>query len=237
MNESTRKYYLGGYYLIKLKPINFGPDKGSLIYTCSECINDHLLDVWSYKWNRVKDKSLVEAKKKFKIPESQVGEIKDWVDKKRTEKKIGWVNVFFDLETVLEYKSKFFSHLSDVKLFALYFEENDRIDFLKEFKPPPENTADIGLRLTLLKELEEQENEEFLGFDYIAIEIDGGFHTFHCNINGKELFDKFGIATNQYGLLDNKTNAKNVLEFLNDEENGCEPLPWFIVKTKLVMNE
>ncbi|MCC5946359.1 MAG: hypothetical protein JJT94_15615 [Bernardetiaceae bacterium] len=237
MNNTETKYYLGGYYLTKLKPKNYGDSKGDFIHTCSECINDHILDIWSYSWTTDNNKQIDEIKKNYHFTDQQIDEIRNWVDNKFNDNKIGFLNVFTDLQTAIEYKDRFFSQLDDIKIFALYFDAKERADILEEFKPQSEKMGDIGLRLILLKEIEENENEVFIGFDYIGIEIGGIFHTFHCHDIGKELSDKFGLTLNNFGLFDSNVNSKQVLDYLNDEENGCEPVPWFIVKTKLVTNE
>ena len=116
MNETTTKYYLGGYYLTLLRPKSYGAEIGSLIYTCSECINDHILDTWSYSWTTDNNKELDETKKNYQFSDNQIDEIRNWVDNKFNDNKIGFLNVFTDLETSLEYKNKFFSHVSDIKI-------------------------------------------------------------------------------------------------------------------------
>ncbi len=237
MNETETKYYFGGYYLTKLRPKSYGAETGSLIYTCSECINDHILDTWSYSWTLDNNKHIEEIKSNYHLSDEQITEIRNWVDEKHNENKIGWTNVFVDIETALEYKNKFFAHFKDIKIFALYFDTNERIDILEEFKPQSEKMGEIGLRLTLLKELEEQDNEELLGYDYIGIEIGGSIHSFHCHDIGKELSDTFNLTINKYGLFDSAKHSKQVLDYLNDEENSCEPVPWYLAKTKLVTNE
>lgn len=236
MQETKTKYYLGGYYLVKLKPTNIGTELNRLIYTCSECITDHLLDIWSYSWTTDNNKYLDEIKSNFQILDYQVDNIRKWVDTKFNDNKIGFLNVFIDLETVIEYKTKFFSHLNNTSIFALYFDNKEKNDLLNEFKPQSEKMGDIGLRLALLKETEEQETEQFLGFDYIGIEYGGSFHSFHCHNLGKELCEKYELTLNKYGLFESNNNSGKVLDYLNDEENGCESVPWFIVKTKLVTN-
>ena len=235
MTELKKKYYFGGYYLIRLAPQK--NESKSIIYTCSECFNDNLVDDWAYTWTVNSNKNLTEVKEKFQLSDNQIDSIRTWVNNKHNEQKLGWINVFTDLETVLEYKNNFFSHLNDIKIMALYFDNFERNDILKEFKPQSEEMGEIGLRLTLLKEIEEKEDEMFLGFDYIGIDIGGSFHTFHCHDIGNELSEKFNLTLNDFGLFDSNNNSKHVLDYLNDEENGCEPVPWFIAKTKLIKNE
>jgi hypothetical protein len=237
MTDTKQKYFLGGYYLIKLQPKKTEAEKASVIYTCSDCINDNLVDAWSYTWTVENDKQAREAKENFKLSDSEMNSVRVWVDNKNLENNLGWKNVFTSLETVLEYKNNFFPHLSDIKIMALYFDQDGRRDILEEFKPKSKQMGEIGLRLTLLKATEESENEKFLGFDYIGIENGGSFHTFHCHDIGKELSDKFGLTLNNFGLFDSDNNSKQVVDYLNDDTNGYEPVPWFIAKTKLVTNE
>ena len=232
-----KKYYLGGYYLIRLRPKNFGNDKGIFIYTCSNCINDNLVDVWSYSWTTNKEKYTEEVKNNYKFFDVQIDAIRTWIDNKFNENKLGWLSVFTDIETAQEYKNSFFTHLNDIKILALYFDEDERIDILNEFKPQTEKMREIGLHLTLSKGILETEHDKFLGYDYIGIEMDGSFHTFHCHDIGKELSCKFDLTTNEYGLFNSEINSKKVLGYLNDESTNVEPVPWFIAKTKIVTND
>lgn len=234
MTNHHKKHYFGGYYLAKLAPVNFGSYNNAMIYTCSNCINDHLVDVWSYTWATGNDERAVEAKEIFQLSEDQIGLIRDWVDEKHNESKLGWINVFADLDAAMEYKQRFFSHLNDIKVFALYFNEAEREYILDEYKPRP-GMGEIGLRLTLLKGIEETDNEKFLGFDYIGIELDGDFHTFHCHDLGEEFSTKFEVTLNEYGLFDSDKSSDRILAYLNDDSNGCEPVPWVVAKTKLVL--
>jgi hypothetical protein len=237
MNKTEATYYLGGYYLTKLKPKSYGTDKESLIYTCSACINDHLLDTWSYSWTTDNNKQLDEIRSNYQLSDNQINEVRKWVDNRFDNNKIGFLNLFTDLETALDYKNRFFSHLSDIKIFSLYFDANERADIIKEFKPQSEKMGEMGLRLILRQEIPEQANETLLGYDYIGIEMGGSFHTFHCHDVSQELSDKFNLTITKYGLFDSATNSRQVLDYLNNEENGCEPVPWFIAKVKLVAND
>lgn len=237
MIDVNKKYYLGGYYLTILRPITYGGEEGSLIYTCSECINDNIVDDWSFHWTTNNNEKISEVKSNYQFSDTQINDIRNWLDNKFNENKIGFLNVFSDIETALEYKNNFFSHLSDIKLMALYFDETERKGILEEFKPESEKYGEIGLCMILLKAIEENDKETFLGYDYIGIEIGGSFHTFHCHDLGKEFSDNYDLALNKFGLFDSDKNSKKVLDYLNDENNGCEPVPWYLAKIKLVTSE
>lgn len=238
MGNIPIKYYLGGYYLVKLRPINFGTKKGSLIYTCSDCINDSLLEIWSFPWAIENERVIQEEKEKLEIDGYKINELKNWVAEKLKSDLIGSPNVFMTLESVLEYRQIFFPHLEDLKIIAIYFDEYEALDLVKKFESPTDKLDEFGLRLTLLKRIEDIEGKDriLLGYDIIGIEVGGSFHTFHCNDLATKISEKFGLMLNDYGLFDHIKDWKPVLEFLNGINTGIEPVPWFVAKVKLITN-
>ncbi len=232
---TEEKYYLGGYYLTKLKPKTSGADSGTVVYTCSECINDNLISDWSYSW-AADNKNIEEYRKKYLLSDTAVLSIQTWVNCAFDEGKVGWVNVFTELEAALEYRRKFFGHLPDIIVMALYFDEVERATIIDNFAPQG-NLGEIGLRMMLMKEIAETDDELLLGFDYIGIEFSGYFHTFHCQNIGTDLASHFNLSLNRYGLFDRALNSKQILDYLHDEKNNFEFVPWFITKVKLVAAE
>jgi len=230
------KYYLAGYYLIKHRPISFGTRKDNVVSTCSSCINDNLIDIWAYTQTNDNNPHIDSFKYDFQIQDVSVSEIKKWIDQKLSENKVGWPDLFLDLETAKNYKQKFFSHLSNINIYAVYFESLEANKLIDEFKIEEGNQGQIGFVQNLTKKISEKidNSEQLIGFDLIGIEHGGSFHTFHCHEIGKELSDKFGLSINNFGLFENTEDWKLTLNFLNDESNGCEPVPWFVVKTKLI---
>lgn len=219
--------------------MKFGTAMNKIVLTSSACINDSLVDQWSYTWTTDNNSQINDIKADYNIDDMTVEEIRKWVDNKHNENKLGWIDVFTDITTADEYRKSFFSHLDDLKLFSIYFDETEANAVTKEFKPKTDKEGEIGLVKMLIKRIEEGENndnETLVGYDLIGIEYGGSYHTFHCHDIAKELSDKFGLTLNSFGLFDNCNNWKPVLDYLNDEENGCEPVPWFVVKTKLVIN-
>ena len=228
--------YLGGYYLLKLGPVNFGSKLDTFAYTSSDCINDNLVNPWAYSWTRGNTKQTKEAKENFRLADESIAAIRTWIDKKVEDNKLGWINVFTEIESAFEYERTFFSYLDDVNLFALYFAENDTAAIIEEFKPRSEKEGEIGIFQILSKHINEKEdeNETLVGYDLIGIEDGGDFHSFHCHDLGNELSEKFGLTLNNFGLFDSCNDWKPVLDYLNNDDNVCEPVPWFVAKTKLV---
>lgn len=228
--------YLGGYYLVKTRPLTFGAKENDTVYTASECINNSLVSAWSYPWIQGSDKETEAAVEAFGLDDHQIVEIRKWIDHKSEKKKLEWINVFSEAETAREYHRAFFAKKDDINLFALYFDEAEAKDIIEELKPEWENYGEPGLYVVLSKQVADidKKDETLIGYDLIGIEDGGGFHTFHCHDLGAELSEKFGLTLNAYGLFDAHDNWKPILDYLNDDENGCEPVPWFVAKMKLV---
>lgn len=227
------KYYLGGYFLIKPRTIDSEYLKRNKIYTCSTCINDSLVDNWSYSWTTDNNSQINSVLKDYDLELNKISEIRTWVDKEYEDEHIGWQGLFLDLETAKRYKQTFFSHLDDILIMAIYFDESEATELLKEFE-----TNKIGLYQNLKKRIPEDQfvNEKLIGFDLVGIEHSGDFHTFHCHDISNELTNRFNLELNNYGLLNDIENWEPVFNYINDEETGLEPVPWFSVKVKLIEN-
>ncbi len=226
--------YFGGYYLLRLKKFDYGKLKGKEVCTCSDCTNISLINSWSFSWATTGQQELADIERDFEINSHTIQQIRIWADQKLEQKKIGWINVFSDLETVNEYKNKFFSHLSDTKIFSLYFPDSEAKDIIEKFKPT-ENDRTLGIWDNLAKRISETDDEEeiTLGYDLIGIEGSGDFHSFNCHDIADELVEKFDATINKYGLIDDPMDWTKLTDFMNDEANGHEPTPWYVCKVKM----
>lgn len=231
-----KPFYQAGYFLIKLRPITFGSQASKSVYTCSTCINDSLLDSWSYTWTTKNNDGIDEIKASLELNDSKIELIRDWADREFAVKRIGWPNVFKDIETAQEYRNTFLPHLSDTHIIGVYFSEPEIADLLSEFDPMREGLGFIGLHWNLQQMLPEDlsTRETFIGFDIIGIENGGDFHTFYCHDMSNDLVEKFHLTLNRYGLFDDSPDWHSVTDYMNAEETGCEPVPWYVCKVKLV---
>ncbi|MFB9865499.1 hypothetical protein [Rufibacter immobilis] len=230
------KYYLGGYYFMKLRSANFGSWIGAKICTCSTYINDSYFDAWSISWSSSGKSGLKEAKEEFNLTSLQIKEIQSWADHKFEEKKIGWICTFSDFATLSEYKSIFFNTAEDYHIFSINFPEIEKDELIEEFLIKEKEIGAIGLCDNLQRQIPEvtDGSEKVIGYDLIGIEQSGDFHSFHCHDLSSSLVEKFNVQINQYGLIDNNHSWESLVKYMNDEENGFEPVPWFFVKVKMV---
>ncbi len=231
MNEV--QYYLGGYQIIKLKPLNYGTLKGEIVHTCSSCINFSIFDSWCQSWttDNLSDKD----KAVLNLNENKIKEIQQWTN----ENFDNIPNLFPNLEYAKEFKNKFLSKSNDLEIYSINFSEKDTNLLIDDFRENFHNNdynynnGNFCLRNNLLKKTHEKNDEILLGYDIIGVECDGSFHSFHCNDMSSILEQKFNLILNEYKLFDEIKNLKELRHFLEDD-NYFEPVPYYICKVKKI---
>ncbi|HAH7004981.1 hypothetical protein U4Z66_13885 [Escherichia coli] len=233
-------YFLGGYMLLHCLPVEgLHPQlKGKPLLTCSTCFNESLLCAWSYAWlGSDKDSpyngnmSLYEhLEATFLLTDEDREQIRiranDWFN----EDKVGWESIFMDKSTAIEYKQSFFPHIENCYLLAIYIREPN----VQEFSLYPSHDG-IAARLLRRQPERNEMDEKLLGYDILGLEIGGQFHTSHCHPLYNELHQRFGLTLNQHGLYNEIPDWQPVVDYMNDDATGCEPVPWGIARIKQVI--
>lgn len=233
-------YYLGGYLLLHICPVPHpqNPGYGKRFFTCSTCFNESLLNAWALSWGSDKDTlyyydaniTLYEhLAASLGVDDALRERIHRWADEQFNQT-FGWGGVFMNAASAVEYKQTFFPDVDGCCLLALYFSESDAQRFLRHFK-------DEGIPIMLARKLPEEEhkNEQLLGYNIVGLDFGGEFHTSHCHNLDDELHRRFGLTLNQFGLYDDIPDWQPVIDYMNDETTGCEPVPWGIAKIKQVI--
>ncbi|MBW8359148.1 MAG: hypothetical protein K0M63_05010 [Weeksellaceae bacterium] len=229
MNSTT--YYLGGYNIIKIKPINFGTLRGKISHTCSSCINFSVFDSWTQSW--VNQKLNDVQKSELKLNDKKILEIQNWTDSKFQN----LANLFPNLELAEEFKDLFLNNVSDIEIYSINFSEKDTNllinDFDENYKASEYNfnNGDFILRKNLMKKTPENPKEKFLGYDLIGVDCDGSFHSIIC-YNSDEIENKFGLKLNKNGLYDTVNETTEFRDYLT--EKIFDPLPAYICKVNKV---
>ena len=234
-------FYTAGYYLIKLRSQTLAWLKGQKVSTCSGCINLLAFDFWCFGWGSEPN---AETIKELELSEDRIKSISSWTNDHVRRKEIIWGNVFPTLELATEFQSEFYPGRQDIGIYCLEFSETDRRSLNTDFAPGNQsaynyNNGKICLRDYLLAGNKEIENDqfEFLGFDLIGVEGDGGFHSFHCHGIYHILGSQFGLKMNDHGLFDQIPDPESLRNYLNEPDTPVEDVPWYIVKVKRMSNE
>lgn len=225
------KYHLLGYYLIQLKKVNYGSLVDREIGTCSTCLNSSLMDNFSRSWTCSKEDT-IDACQIFKIDYQTIENIQNWTDLKDIEEQTQYIEIFSSIEAAREYKNTFFARLNRIHLFGVYLPESEAKKLLEDFIPDSPQSGEIGIRKIIRREEAESETGRVAGFDLIGVEMSGSFHSFQCHDLEDEFKKKFKVEFNDSGLIKNEEHWEKLVEYANDEENGCEPVPWYFAKLK-----
>ena len=239
--KQMERYYNAGYYLIKKRPIDFGNGKEKTVSTCSGCINLTVFDTWCFSGTIPQlDKK---DKLELELNDDRIGLIQKWTYDKCHNQHLKFWHTFPDIKMAKEFKDLFYKDRMDIDLYSLEFSETDKNFLLEDFTPGKNrefnyNNGAFGLREYLLIKSDETNDSisDFLGYDFIGVEGDGSFHSFYCHGITQELIDKFGLTLNKNGLFDKIIDPKSIRDYLNDQETRVEPVPWYIVKVKLIDN-
>ena len=225
------KYYLGGYYLMQLRPHpGTQPGEWRYIYTCSSCINVNCYDPCLDDAREISALPDEEERAQHEIWEQQSGSGTPFVE-------IGLQPVFSSLEAVRQYKDEHFAEKKELAILGLFFSEAEHTRLIDTFGPAASEIAQfgqIGLRKNLRRRIPEDDTGRELGYDLIGIENTGDLHTFHCNLTERFLQEQFGLKINRWGLIGHCTGWEPIMRFCNENEGeGVEPVPWFYAKVKL----
>lgn len=238
-------YYLGGYLLLHCLPVADLSNSlnGKPLLTCSTCINESLLDAWSYDWGFVDEDTFYDAsttlyehlESAFGIDNHAREGIQTWVDKNADN--IGWCGVFMHAQTAIDYKQTFFKNVQNCYLLALYFSDSDAKKFIKRWQPqrPLDGLLGILQKLMLRQPEDANPREQLLGYDIVGLDIGGEFHSSYCHSLEETLREKFALNLNHHGLYDAIPDWQPVIDYMNDDTTACEPVPWGIAKIKQVI--
>ena len=233
-------YYTAGYYVLKVLLQDQAWLHGKSVVTCSSCINQLAFDYWCFGWG---SKPSAKDIKELDLSEDQINSITKWTNDRYRKEEIAFDRVFPTLELASEYKSEFFPGRQDISIYCIDFPESDRIRLINDFAPGVKNGYDksdgkIGLRQNLLKGKKTLEDDRihFLGFDLIGVEVDGGFHSFHCHCIYNILESQFGLKMNDHGLFDDIPDPESLRHYLNEPDTPVEDVPWYIVKVSRLLN-
>ena len=211
--------------MIRKKPFK----NGLSIFTCSNCINDSLLEGLSRSWTWHDE---TESLKEFQISAATLKSIQAWTEEMDHKGKTGYIDIFYEIEVAKEYKERFFPNVDEVELLGLYLPNTEANLLVDDFVPQDKGFGRVGIEIGLSKRIAETESGIELGYDLIGVEPGGSFHSFQCHDLGAELAKRFKIKINDFGLLSSEHNWQEQVAFMNDEVNGCEPVPWYFAKIK-----
>jgi hypothetical protein len=182
-----------------------------------------------FGWVDIEHESYIQ----FGVPMARIPELNAWADIKSREYKIGYPNLFIQLDVAREYLQRFTAgsvenHILGI---ALHKSRLDQIAKLERRYPSTVGTtgakiAGFGERgfAQSLKLDKPSLPGEILGFDVICCET-GIDHSWICNGFAADGLQKFGFRPNQFGLIDEKSDADKMTDYAQTRGETGEWLP------------
>ncbi len=172
-----------------------------------------------FDWDGIPDEAYID----FGIPDNLRHEVNTWANE-GWQKKLGYPNIFFELSSAREYINRFIHEPQDIQLLGIGLHKADigKLDEIEKLNPS--RIGETGARIAgfagdgfdqavrMGKFLTEG---EILGFDVIACmhQID---HSWHCNGLARDALEKFQFRPNQFGLIEDKSNADKLANYANE---------------------
>lgn len=235
MTEINRsQFYSGGFFLIRSghpdwEELNDGLLPDTLV-SLSYCINQRFNLVWT--WIPNDKNSAIE----FGIREDKWEEVKNWCSE-NFEEKVDLGGMFHSVEVAQDFIADFVVDLDDLWLIEIGLPQ-----FLKSLQweePTSDDFPIQGIEKRIEQEISLSTDGDILGFDIVNYEYQNLSHSWLCSYFHRDMFDMFGIQTNQYGLIHNYDETMKIYDWISDEEmigNRGEPQPydfWLLVSHPL----
>jgi hypothetical protein len=167
----------------------------------------------------------------FHIPSEHIVALNEWANA-RFDTEIGYPNIFFDLAVAREYLQRFATSPNDIQLLGigLHQEQLGKIAELERSYPPTVASNDTQMAgftdtgfAKALKRAQPVELGDMLGYDVICCthNID---HSWHCSNLPVDGLQQFGFRPNQFGLIDDKSNADKIAAYASEQDAGGNPI-------------
>jgi hypothetical protein len=214
------EYISGGYYIVKTipRPNNLSDLLPDSLLTMSACFTHVMRDIVQLQWDRYEDVSeaIAEEASAFGIRTAQIPDVVSWAKSLHNTNYL----VFTDVQPVLELHARF---LSDVTAHVIGIGLHTSLLGSFESQLTKDVNKGFGLVELVNDRLPPAEAGSHLGFEPLGFE-GTKFHSWLCHYAPDEVFKRFGIRPNQFGLMDKFEDARQVNDYLL--ETGAEPAIW-----------
>ncbi|WP_218840246.1 hypothetical protein [Spirosoma fluviale] len=199
-------------------------------YTVDTSFNDNLLDEWAWERPNTQQQRLP-VKDNLGLTDAGRAQLTSWVYQQYQAGELAWGNVFSDLAQANAYRSRFFRELPNTVVLSLSFQEKDIQRIRARWQASFTNYSQGGsLEPPWLPSLLRNSNahHQRIGYDLIGTEPGIlGLTSFLVHDIELDLYQRFGIRQNAYGLLDTDTQQEAVMAYMHDPQSRVEPLDWY----------
>jgi len=215
------EFIVGGYYLVKGAKLQKWMNTKLLppvIWSASRCICEKVPDAWIFSWTE--NPNPREERRKYQqdlgLTNAQFLELQKLFDTLLDQNEFGYPNVYMSYRLALDFYSQFFRRIPDLKLISIALPKVDVQGFIDKHEPR-ENIAENGVRKKL-RQFQRLESDAFpIGYDVIGYDY-ADFHSLICGSMEQEIYSKYGVRFNSYGLID---SFEDTISIIRDIRSGA----------------
>lgn len=215
-------FYSGGYFLLRSGrpdwPSPFGAflPEGNLI-SLSKCIcSKRLSIVW--RWTPGDKQAALE----FGIRENQWDEFVSWIGSEYREQ-MDLLSMFYTPNAAREFIRRFELNTDNLFIIGAGLPKEAHEAWVKE----EADNEGIAKRIKQAVRLDEAGTP--LGYDIVSYSYTDFSHSWLCSYLDNEMYELFGIRSNDLGLIDHYADAKKVNEWIAEDDGKgmrAEPEPY-----------
>jgi hypothetical protein len=207
-------------------------DSGKLppgLITVSPCLANVAPDCWAIEWSKTPEAERLACAAEFGIDARDLPNAIRWATDHFDAGGFLWPNMFLDAATAREFRRRFVR--VTVRLLQIALPEDMLEPFLALTAPPPQQpgyapVGAVGVHQALSHRSVLANTGESRGFEVLGFDGAAGFDSFRCNALDKDFQRLFGINFNQWGLIDDATEARRCAEYANGPEVSTCAVAW-----------
>ena len=224
------RFVSAGYFLIRAGNPGWDQLKTDLLpenlLSLANCISEKLNVGWG--WNPGDKPSALQ----FGICEEMLDEFVEWCQHDY-ESELGVWSMFNSPEAANRFAAHFLVNFENLHLIGVGLPKGLEEKNWRE--EPTEGQMICGIEKRIEQRLPLAKGGAPLGFEVISFEYGSFGHSWLCNYLHYEIYKLFGIRTGQYGLLQKEADARQIYEWIEEDDmqgRRAEPVPydyWLLV--------
>lgn len=223
---ASSEWRVGGYFL--KGPVATGALRDERlprrVWSISSCVSTSYPDEGYLTWVQSSPERQVELCQSLDLSTDELAELKGEVSALFDQGLVRWPNVFGTLCAARDFHARWLTDVPDVQLLEIALKTPDVPVFLSDVASLSNNEGD-GV-LSVLGEERPVGDGQVWGFEVLGF-VFGAFHTYLCHGLETEFMDTLGVRFNEHGLITDWADASKASDWINRDEVGAEPVPWY----------
>jgi hypothetical protein len=236
------EFYIAGYYLIQGSQKKNWMDEQNLlpsnVWSGSRHICAKFPDAWVLGWLSSREveaeREREDAREMMKLSLDEFSAAQKDFNELIQGSQFAFPNVFMDSDIAMKKYHQYFSLVPDLKLLGLGLPETYIESFFDKYNTNGFDAVTHNGVYIKLNQKETYKGNSLIGYDLLG--YDGGdYCSFLCGSMESEIYEKYGVRYNSYGLISEYEQAEKVSQAIANGEETAEDgfwAPWLVFEIK-----